>query len=57
VLYIAERRGYKIVEIPINWYYRTESKVNAVRDALRMIRDIYYIRSNERHRLYDANRP
>ena len=37
VLYLAERARYKIVEIPINWYYRTESKVSAVRDAVRMI--------------------
>ncbi len=57
VLYIAERHGYRIVEIPIDWYYRTESKVSAVRDALRMIRDIFRIRANERHGLYDANRP
>ncbi|MGZ6316300.1 MAG: dolichyl-phosphate beta-glucosyltransferase [Anaerolineales bacterium] len=57
VLYVGERRGYKVVEVPINWYYRTESKVNAVRDAVRMIQDIFRIRANERQGVYDANQP
>ncbi len=57
VLYLAEQDGDRIVEVPIHWYYRTESKVNALRDAFRMIGDIFLIRSNMRHGLYDANRP
>jgi dolichyl-phosphate beta-glucosyltransferase len=57
LLHIAFRRGYKVVEVPIDWYYRSESKVSAVRDALRMINDIFRIRSNGRHGLYEAPRP
>jgi glycosyltransferase involved in cell wall biosynthesis len=57
VLYLAQRAGYRVVEIPVNWYYRAESKVNAVQDALRMIRDIFLIRANMRNGMYDANRP
>jgi dolichyl-phosphate beta-glucosyltransferase len=56
VLYLAERAGYKIAEIPVNWYYRTESKVSALPDAMRMIGDIFQIRANMRHGLYNANR-
>lgn len=56
VLYLAEQAGYKIVEVPVHWYYRSESKVNAVRDALRMIEDILRIRLNMRRGLYDASR-
>lgn len=56
LLFIAYRRGYKVVEVPIDWYYRTESKVSALRDALRMIDDIFRIRSNGRSGLYDAPR-
>lgn len=56
VLYLAEQAGYKIVEVPIHWYYRSESKVNAVRDAARMIGDILLIRSNMRRGLYHASR-
>ena len=54
LLYIAHRRGYRVVEVPIDWYYRPESKVSAVRDALRMIGDIFRIRSNSRRGLYNA---
>lgn len=57
VLFMAYRRGYGVVEIPIDWYYRTESKVSAVPDAVRMINDIMHIRANARGGLYDLDRP
>jgi len=56
LLFIARRHGYRIVEVPIDWYYRSESKVNALRDAIRMIQDIFLIHSNARRGLYDAYR-
>ena len=46
LLYIARMRGYRIVELPIPWHYRAESKVNPVKDALRMAMDILTIRKN-----------
>jgi len=46
VLYIARLRGYRIVEVPVPWYFNAESKVSVVRDSLRMIADIYRIRRN-----------
>ena len=52
VLYLAERAGYKVVEVPIDWYYRHESKVSALPDAYRMVRDIFRIRANMRRGLY-----
>jgi dolichyl-phosphate beta-glucosyltransferase len=55
LLYIARRHGYRIVEIPIHWYHFSDSKVNALRDALRMIRDIFRIHANARRGIYDAN--
>jgi len=54
LLFIAYRRGDRVIEIPIHWYYRSESKINAVRDAVRMISDIFVIRSNARRGLYDV---
>jgi hypothetical protein len=56
LLYVAYRRGYTVVEVPVDWYYRSESKVSAIPDALRMIKDIFRIRSNARRGLYDAPR-
>lgn len=56
LLHIAHRLGYDVVEIPVDWYYRPESKVSALRDALRMIQDIFRIRRNAAQGLYDAVR-
>ena len=52
VLYIARKRNYQVVEIPIPWYYSSDSKVNAIMDALQMGRDILQIRRNEKMGLY-----
>lgn len=49
ILYIARLRHYKIVEVPIDWYFNPESKLNVFRDALRMILDIWSIRKNTRN--------
>jgi dolichyl-phosphate beta-glucosyltransferase len=54
LLYVARRRGYSIKEIPIPWYFSSESKVNAVQDALRMGLDILKIRLNDRRGVYAA---
>lgn len=53
LIYIARQRGYKIQEIPIPWYYHQESKVNAVRDALKILMDIRTIRRNANQGIYD----
>lgn len=56
LLYIARRRGYPICEVPIHWYYHADTKISALRDAARMIRDIFRIRANARRGLYDHAR-
>jgi glycosyltransferase involved in cell wall biosynthesis len=55
LLFIACRMGYRVIEIPINWYYRPESKVSTVPDALRLIGDIFLIRANARRGIYDSH--
>lgn len=47
LLFVARRRGYRVAELPIPWYFNAESKVNAVQDALRMAFDILTIRLND----------
>jgi len=44
VLFLARRRSYHIVEVPVNWYFDPESKVHLIKDTLRMILDIWTIR-------------
>lgn len=56
LLYVAHKRGYRIREIPINWYYQPETKVSALRDALQMIKDIFRIHANARRGLYNHAR-
>jgi glycosyltransferase involved in cell wall biosynthesis len=46
VLYIARRRGYRVVEVPIPWYYNPGSKVRMLRDSWKMALDLVAIRRN-----------
>ncbi len=53
LLYIARHHGYKVVEIPIHWYFNADSKISVFRDSLRMFLDLLLIRRNARRGLYD----
>ena len=46
MLVIARRRGYRIVEVPIPWYFNPESKLNVIQDAFLMVIDILKIHLN-----------
>jgi glycosyltransferase involved in cell wall biosynthesis len=46
LLFIALRRGYRIVEVPVQWYYGANSRVSPVRDTINMIREVLRIRYN-----------
>ncbi|MBN1137340.1 MAG: glycosyltransferase family 2 protein [Anaerolineae bacterium] len=46
VLFIAQRFGLKIVEVPVNWYYGKGSKVRPVQDTINMVRDLLRVRRN-----------
>lgn len=54
LLHLARRKKLRIREIPIRWYFDPDSKVSAVRDALRMIGDIFRIHINQLRGVYDA---
>jgi glycosyltransferase involved in cell wall biosynthesis len=53
LLYIARRKGYRIKEIGIPWYFNPETKVSLVRDSVRMASDLFAIRRNARRGVYD----
>lgn len=46
ILYVARQRGYRIAEVPVNWHYIAESKVNPLRDTVRNVRDLLMVRIN-----------
>jgi dolichyl-phosphate beta-glucosyltransferase len=53
ILAIARRRGYKIVEIGVPWYYNTGSKIHVMKDSWQMFVDLLKIRRDARHGVYD----
>lgn len=54
ILYIAERKGYRIQEIPINWYFKADTKISVFQDSWQMFLDLLTIRRNARRGLYDS---
>lgn len=52
VLYVAQRRGYRIAEVPVNWADQPGSKVRVFRDGFRMLLDLLTIRRNYARGLY-----
>ena len=44
LLYIAQRRGYRIAEVPINWEDKAGSKVRLLHDGIGMMRELMAIR-------------
>ena len=55
LLFIAQRRGYRIVEVPINWYYRSNSRISPIHDAINMVREVVRIRMNGWRGRYDSH--
>lgn len=56
ILFLARKMGYKIVELPIPWYFNPESKLNLVKDAIKMGLDVLQIRQNDSQGLYDPGK-
>ncbi len=46
ILAIAQRLGFKIVEVPIPWYYFGNSKVRVLKDSMKMGLDLLHIRTS-----------
>jgi dolichyl-phosphate beta-glucosyltransferase len=55
-LFIALRRGCRVVSVPINWYFDADSRIEPVRDTWRMFRDVLRIRLNGWRGVYDRGR-
>jgi dolichyl-phosphate beta-glucosyltransferase len=54
VLTIARARGFRIVEVPIEWHYRRQSQLNLVRDGVSMLRELLRIRAKGRRGDYNG---
>lgn len=56
LLFVAQRRGYRILEIPIPWYYFPGSRVRILPDSIAMFTDLFRIRYNALRGRYDPPR-
>lgn len=54
ILHLAVRSGHRILEMPIDWYHRKDSKVRPGMDSLSMLRDIIAIKIRAMTGKYDA---
>ena len=52
LLFIAKKYGYKIKEVPIVWHHVATTRVNPIKDSLRMLRDVIKIRLNDLRGVY-----
>ncbi|HXF68224.1 MAG TPA: dolichyl-phosphate beta-glucosyltransferase [Thermoflexus sp.] len=57
VLFIARMRRYRIVEVPVTWYFNPESRVRLFRDSVNMFRELLMIRWNAWKGYYGAAQP
>jgi dolichyl-phosphate beta-glucosyltransferase len=53
LLFIALRKGLKVIEVPIPWYYHAGSRVRLLSDSIRMFADLIRIRTNWSAGVYD----
>lgn len=44
ILYLARKKNYKIAEIPVEWHNDKKSKINPIKDSLKMFIEILKIR-------------
>jgi dolichyl-phosphate beta-glucosyltransferase len=44
LLLLAQRRGYRVAEVPVNWADQPGSKVGVLRDGPRMLREVFAAR-------------
>lgn len=54
ILFLAQRRGYRIKEVPVTWHDESGTTVRIARDAVRAIRGLLRIRANAASGRYGA---
>jgi dolichyl-phosphate beta-glucosyltransferase len=56
LLFVAKKRGYRIAEVPITWYFDADSRMRLVGDSLYLLAEIWQIRRNWFRGLYAAKK-
>ncbi len=47
VLFLGQKAGHRIKEVPVEWRYGNETKVNPLKDSWRNFRDVVMVRWND----------
>ncbi len=55
VLYIARLQGLRAAEVPIEWHYKSDSKISPLRHSVQMALDIGKIRVNGLRKRYERS--
>ena len=53
VLFIALKHGYTMIEVPITWYYRPQSRISPLKDSINMVLEVLKVRRNGWRGKYD----
>lgn len=53
LLFVAQKSGYRIIELPIPWYFNSDSRVRVLSDSFHMLSDLLRIRRNDRQGVYE----
>lgn len=52
LLFIAKKHGYKIKEVPIAWHHVATTRVNPIKDSIKMFKDVVKVRLNDLKGVY-----
>ena len=55
ILFIALKRGYHIVEVPVSWAHDERTRISYLKDGMRMLQDIAIVRWNALLGRYDRH--
>jgi dolichyl-phosphate beta-glucosyltransferase len=53
LLYLANKLGYKVIEVPVHWFDAPGSKVDSLRDSIRFFRDIFAVKKLDQQGVYE----
>jgi dolichyl-phosphate beta-glucosyltransferase len=56
VLFIALKHKYQLIEVPITWYYRPQSRINPLKDSINMVLEVLKVRRNGWRGVYDKKK-
>lgn len=56
-LFLALKEGARVAEVPINWYFDADSRVDPIKDTWQMFWDVIRIRLNDLRGVYNQRPP